>query len=70
MQYKLSQKNLKPKPKAPYLTRKGVKKEERDNFKHKPGNFRMLLKVLMDFRSLKIRDKAHAPTHIHRQKEI
>ena len=56
MQYKLSQKNLKPKPKAPYLTRKGVKKEERDNFKHKPGNFRMLLKVLMDFRSLKIRE--------------
>ena len=28
----------------------------------------MLLKVLMDFRSLKIRDKAHAPTHIHKQK--
>ena len=30
----------------------------------------MLLKVLMDLRSLKIRDKAHAPTHIHKQKEI
>ena len=34
----------------------------------------MLSKVLMDFRSLKIRDKAHAPTHIdsalHKQKEI
>ena len=29
----------------------------------------MLLKVLMDFRSLKIRDKAHAPTHLHKQKE-
>ena len=28
----------------------------------------MLLKVLMDFCSLKIRDKAHAPTHIHKQK--
>ena len=25
----------------------------------------MLLKLLMDFRSLKIRDKPHAPTHTH-----
>ena len=44
------------------------KKEEWDNLKHKSGNFRTLLKVLMDFRSLKMRDKAHAPTHIHKQK--
>ena len=29
----------------------------------------MLLKVLMDFRSLKIRDEAQAATHIHKQKE-
>ena len=28
----------------------------------------MLLKALMDFCSLKIRDKAQAPTHIHKQK--
>ena len=28
----------------------------------------MLLKVLMDFHSLLKRDKAHAPTHIHKQK--
>ena len=44
------------------------KKEEWDNLKHKSGNFRTLLKVLMDFRSLKMRGKAHAPTHIHKQK--
>ena len=30
----------------------------------------MLLKVLMDLHSFKIRDKAHAPTHMHKQKEI
>ena len=30
----------------------------------------MLLIALMDFHSLKIRDKAHALPHIHRQKEI
>ena len=54
----------------PSLSRKGVKKEEQDNLKHKSGNFKMLLKVLMDFHSLKIRDKPHAPTHTHRQKEI
>ena len=46
------------------------KKEERDNFKHTFGNFRMLLKVLMGFCSLKIRDKAHAPTQIHIQKKL
>ena len=28
----------------------------------------MLLKVLMDFGSLKIKDKAHAPTHINKKK--
>ena len=28
----------------------------------------MLLKVLIDFRSLKVRDKAHAPAHIQKQK--
>ena len=28
----------------------------------------MLLKVLTDFRSLKIGDKAHVPIHIHKQK--
>ena len=27
----------------------------------------MLLKVLMDFHSLQKRDKAHTPTHIHKQ---
>ena len=27
----------------------------------------MLLKVLMDFRSLQKRGKAHTPTHIHKQ---
>ena len=48
--------------------KRGKKKEERDNLKHKSSKFRMLLKVLIDFCSLKIRDKAHAPTHIHKQK--
>ena len=28
----------------------------------------MVLKALMDFRSLQKRDKAHTPTHIHKQK--
>ena len=46
----------------PISYQKRGKKEERDNLKHKSGNFRMLLKVLMDFHSLKIRDKTHAPT--------
>ena len=51
----------KPKPKPHLLPEKGgggKKKEEWDNLKHKSGNFRMLLNVLMnrmDFRSLKIR---------------
>ena len=44
------------------------KKEERDNLKHKSGNFKMLLKVLMDFRSLKIRDKTHAQRHIYKKR--
>ena len=46
----------------PSLSRKGVKKEEQDNLKHKSGNFKMLLKVLMDFHSLKIRHK-HMQQH-------
>ena len=49
----------------PISYQKRGKKEERDNLKHKPGNFKMLLKVLMDFRSLKIRDK-----HMHQHKYI
>ena len=63
----------KPKPNLnqnlnPMSYQKRGREEKQDNLKHKSGNFRMLLKVLMDFCSLQKETKhMHQHTYINRK---